>query len=455
MSPKKLLVLTGIVALLVAFIALFERKMPSTAERQRKGDLYWDIPPDRLERIQLVRGAETLDLQKTGTNWRLTKPDSYPADTFAVSSLATELAQLKRSGEEIEGRPADYGLDPPSIKATIVWTVASDPKSKQTRTIEFGKEVPGTDVAAARVAGASRVMFVPTSTLSAVKKGVDDFRSREIFGNLAGEVARLEILRGRGRLELNRKDGVWWLAQPIADLAESAEADRLVGQLTGLRARDFIHGAQDLATLGLNPPLFHVTVAGSKGETTTADFGSTRTDGNTVYGRHEGQVLTVEGEIVEELSKEAVAFRSTALVAFNRSDVSAVDGAFGRAAVSLAQKDGGWSSQGRPVLAAAVDDLLTAILDLKSKSFLDDAELKDLPSAAATITIRQKSGSPWTITLVRRSDRVVARVSSRPGGFALDADAPGKIQAAFEKASAPAVTPTAAKPMKPTVPSKR
>ena len=49
MSPRKLLVLTAVVAVLFAFIVLFERKMPSTAERQRKGELYWDLPEDRID----------------------------------------------------------------------------------------------------------------------------------------------------------------------------------------------------------------------------------------------------------------------------------------------------------------------------------------------------------------------------------------------------------------------
>jgi len=445
MSPKKLLVLTGVVAVLLAFIVFFERKMPSTAESQRKGDLYWDIPSDRLERITLSRGGETLEFQRVGTGWKMVKPDPYPADAFAVNALATELAQLKRSGDDTaEGRPGDYGLDPPAVKATIVWSEAGDPKTKKTRTIEFGKEISGTDVATARIEGAPRVLFVPSSTLAAVKKGTDDFRSREIFGNLAGEVTRLEILRGRGRLVLNRKEGTWWLAEPIADLAEAAEADRLVGQLTALRARDFIHGGEDLAALGLNPPLFRVTVTSAQGAKSTADFGSTRTDGNTVYARHEGQVQTVEGEIVEELSKEAIAFRSTALVAFNRGDVTAVEGTFGKKSVTLSQKDGGWTAQGRAVLAPAADDLLTAILDLKSKSFLDDAQVRDLPAGAATVTIRLKSGAPWTISLARQADRTVARVSSRPGGFALDADVTAKLEAAFDKAAAPPPAPTKA-----------
>ena len=68
---------------------------------------------------------------------------------------------------------------------------------------------------------------------------------------------------------------------------------------------------------------------------TSVDFGSTRTDGNTVYARQEGQVFTVDGEIVGELSKEAVAFRSAALVALNRSDVVGVEGVFPKTRVTL------------------------------------------------------------------------------------------------------------------------
>ena len=51
MSAKKLLALTAVVAALFAFIVLFERRMPTTEERTRTGDLYWDIPEEQVERV--------------------------------------------------------------------------------------------------------------------------------------------------------------------------------------------------------------------------------------------------------------------------------------------------------------------------------------------------------------------------------------------------------------------
>src|SRR6266487_4036960 len=56
MSSRKLLALTGVVIALFACIFFFERKMPTTSEREQKGDLYWDVPADRVESIRLEHG---------------------------------------------------------------------------------------------------------------------------------------------------------------------------------------------------------------------------------------------------------------------------------------------------------------------------------------------------------------------------------------------------------------
>lgn len=444
MTPKKLLVLSAVVAILFAFIVLFERKMPSTSDRQSKGELYWDLPEERVENLTLVRGTETVELHKNGSSWRLVKPDAYPADTFAVDGVVNELADLKRAGgaDTEEAKPADYGLAPPAAKATFVWTDPDDPE-KKTRTVEFGREVPGTDMSAARLEGSAHVLFVPTSVLNGVRKPVDDFRSKDVLGGLGTDVSRIEVLRGRGRLILAKKDGIWWMTEPVADLASPSEADRLVSQLTGIRAKDFVHAVEDLSAMGLNPPLYRVMITAGKEPPATVDFGATRADGNSIYARREGQVVTVDGEIVEELSREAEAYRSTSAVAFNRGDVTAVEASFPDSTFALTRKDGGWTSQGKAVLAAAADDLLSSILDLKSKSFLEEGETKALAPPVATITVRLKAGAPWTITMHPRTGALAARVSSRPGASLLDKDAVSTLEAAFKKAVAvPTPVPT-------------
>jgi hypothetical protein len=448
MSSRRLLVLTGVVVLLFAFIFLFERKMPTTGERQQKGELYWDLPENQVESIRLERGNETVELAKQGDNWRLVRPEAYPADSFAVSDLSSQLADLKKpEGESsAEGKPEDYGLAKPSAKATFVWKDPKTPARKESRTLEFGLDIPGMELTAARVAGTSRILFVHASVAAAVRKPADDFKSKEVFGGSSVDVSGVDVARGRGRLTLAKKGGIWWLEQPISDLADRDTADRLANDLSSLRVTEFVPRAQaaDLSALGLAPPVYRVTLTDAKGGGRTLDLGSTRSDGNSVYGAHEGQVFTVPNSIVDDLSKEVESFRDKRLVRFERSEVAGISTSSRGKGHVFGRQQAGWSVDGRAMLASAADDLMTAILDLESKSLVDDAPLTALAArpAEAEIEIRLSAGPPWKISLYPFRGDLAAVVSRRPGAFAVAGDAAGKLLDAVEKAAtAPAVTP--------------
>ena len=153
MSARKLLLLTTLVVLLFAFILLIERRLPSTAERQQKADLHWELPEDRIEGIALSRTGSVVELAKGKDGvWRLVKPEPYPADAAAASDVVSQLARLRRAGEtSAEGRPEDYGLKTPQATATIFWREDAKTRKPRSRTLEFGIEIPGTDATAARV----------------------------------------------------------------------------------------------------------------------------------------------------------------------------------------------------------------------------------------------------------------------------------------------------------------
>jgi len=450
MSARKLLILTGVVILLFAFIFFYERKMPTTAELAEKGEMYWDLPEDRVDRIVLEHGGETLELDKAGDVWRLARPDAYPADTSAASDLARQLADLKKpAGESPAGaRPEDYGLAKPGAKATFGWTEAAAPAKKLSRTLELGLDIPGTDLTAARQAGSSQILFVPSSLAAAVRKGADDFRSKDVFGGNSADVAGIEVVRGRGKLRLARKQGIWWIEEPIADLADRDVTDRLAGDLSSLRVTEFLSKsvAGDPSALGLAPPVFRVTLTDAKGAKNTLDIGSTRTDGNAVYASRQGQVFTIGNSIIEDLSKEATAFRDRRLVRFERGEVAGIDTADGSKRHSFARKQAGWSLDGRTLLASAADDLMTAILDVESKSILDDADAASLAGRPAdwTLDVRMSAGPGWSVKLVPFRGDFAVTVSRRPGAFTISRESADRLRSAIEKAAAPtAGTPAA------------
>jgi hypothetical protein len=392
-----------------------------------------------------------VELARSGAStWRLAKPESYPADGFAASDLVSQLARLKRAGGDAsEARPEDYGFKSPSAKATIVWKDNPKSEKKLSRTLEFGIEIPGTDATAARVAGSDAVLFVPTSLASAVKKGADEFKSKEVFSSAAADAARLDVDRGRGRLSLAKKDGIWWIRQPLSDLADNDPVDKLISALTALRVLDFLPPpGQGLASLGLAPPLFRAVLADPKGPGVSVDFGSTRSDGNSIYARRENQVFTVSSTIADDLSREAEVFREPRLVRFDRGSVAQLDGAFAHSSFSLQRKEGGWSLGGRALTAPSVDDLLSALLDVKSKSFEDESAAKALASRepSATVTVKLSAGEPWVLRFYSKGPETDATVSGRPGAFLIAGDPVSALQSAFQKAATP---PTAV----PTMPS--
>jgi hypothetical protein len=448
-SSRKLLVLTGVVVALFAFIFFFERRMPTTAERQQKGDVHWDLPEDRVERIRLERGGETVELAKSGGAWKLVRPEAYPADSFTAGDLASELADLKNPGGEpaAEGKAEDYGLVTPVATATIVWTDPKNPAKRLSRTIAFGIDIPGTDVTAARVAGAPGILFVPASVAASVRKSADEFKSKDVFGASPLDVARIDVSRGRGSLALAKKNGVWWLEQPLTDLADRDVVERLAADLSSLRVTEFVPRTQaaDLAALGLGPPVFRVTVTDAKGAKHVLDLGSTRSDGNSVYASRQGQVFTLGNALLEELSKEAVSFRDKRLIRFDRNEVTGFEVKIGSTRHFFVRNQAGWSVDGRALIASAADDLLTAIADAESLAFLDEAQAKALAvrQPESEIVVRLAAGPPWKIALYPLRADLAATVLGRPGGFAVRRETVSRLVAAIDKAAAApaAVTP--------------
>ena len=326
MSPKKLLALSAVVVVLFAFIVFFERKMPTTEERRARATSTGTSRRTASSGSSSSRGAETLEFQRAGdAGWRMLTPEKYPADSFAVGSLVTELAEMKRAaGEDPSGRRRRR-------------TTGSTSRSRRRRSSGTRRRTPRTKTRA-RSSSATRfpartssrpVSRAPRRSCScrrrpraSVKKSAGRLQSHEVFG------ARRPTWRGSRSCAAaasspsRRRTASGGWPSPCPDLADGRRSTASTGALAGLRVRrTSCAGPRISRPSGLSPPLFHVALTDAKGAMTAVDFGSTRSDGNSLYARRDGQVLTVDRDIVDELSKEAEAFRSRTLLGFRRGDV--------------------------------------------------------------------------------------------------------------------------------------
>ena len=381
------------------------------------------------------------------------KPEQYPADAFAVNgAVVSELAELKRAGgdDAADARPADYGLEKPVGEG--------DDRLDATRPIRqsarrgrssSASTIPGTDVVAARVEGDREgPLRAGVGCSPPLKKSADDFESREVFGGptAGGRRGSRSCAAGAGSCS-RAGTASWWLAEPIADLADAGEVDRLVGRLTALRVNEFVHAGEDLAALGLNPPLFRVSPDGGEGR---RDGGRLRRDAlgrqlRLRAARRPGPDRRARRSWTSSPRRPRPSGARALGVVQPRRRHGGSRPSSGRARFALEQKDGGWTADGRPVLAAAADDVLDAISATQEPGLSSTRpRRRHSPRADGDRSRSGRSpGRPGRSRCTRGRGTWWRRVSSRPGGFVVAGDAPDKIEAAFPKAvTAPTPAPT-------------
>ena len=448
MTPKRLAVLTGILLVLFAFVALFERKMPTTQERIDRGDVIWDVNEAKIGKIEINRDNATVAFERDGDAWRMTRPDAYPADGPTLSSLVSDLAHPARQGEaSASAAEPDYGLTAPRAVVTISTREAGSAKV-ESHTLSIGREIPGTDTVAARVKGENRTIFVRSSIAADLLKPVDGYKSRKIFAGSALDVSQLSIARGRGKLEFEKRKNRWWMTRPIADLASAAAVGRLVDDLLAVNVTDFLTIPRaELAGDGLAPPIYSVTMTIS-GKSVTADVGATRADGKSAYARVGAQTFAIDSTATDDLAKEADAYRETKVARFDNYAARKLVWEAAGARREFARDGADWKEAGRTVPAASVEDVLTAIGALEGKDFLPAGDWQNLAGAPelATFTVETSSGDAFAAS-VRPSGggNVAIKLADRPEALVLPA-------ADFDRAAA-AVRKIAAAPAPPAKPA--
>ena len=217
---------------------------------------------DKVDRIAIDAGGKTLEMAKTGSDWRLTKPLQAASDYSAVEGLLGRVlsAQMKSIVSE-NATPADlkkYGLDKPA--ATVSLGLGSASAALQLG----GKAADGSLYA--KDSSKPLVMTVDAALADELKKGPDDYRRKDLFAFRAYDTNRLEITRADQTLAFDKVKGAaptdedkWRLTG-----AKPPEVDRdvdkekmsvLLAKLESIRAASFVDST---AKTGLDSPVMTV-----------------------------------------------------------------------------------------------------------------------------------------------------------------------------------------------------
>jgi hypothetical protein len=228
-------------------------------EKESEKKLVMTLTPDSVTRVELIRGEDTIELSREGTDWRLTKPLSAPADQRAVEALIRTVAEAeeKRRIDAPESLQ-QFGLEPPTVVVGL-----TDRDGKTLPRLAIGGSAPIGFSVYLRRGDEPAVLMTNAAVRSALDKKVDDLRDKTII-TFSNDEVREVVLEKRGgeRVVVAQDESGWRITEPLEAKADTAEIQSLLGTLRALRAQGFVDESEEAAraTQGLDDPQLALTL---------------------------------------------------------------------------------------------------------------------------------------------------------------------------------------------------
>ena len=244
---------------------------------------------DKADSLVLAKGANTIELSRSASEWKVVRPVPSRSDYTAVEGFITRLSSANMS-KLVEQNPKDlaqYGLDKPSMTVTIG---AGSAKT----VLEVGKAKDGETYA--RDAARPMVFMVDTTLQGDLDKNFDEYRKKELFDfrpfYLAKLRAVLDAPGGPKTYEFEKQppatpnDQETWKVTRVggsSHTADQAAMDDLLNKLVAIRAESFVDAK---TKTGLDKPALIVSTSYDEGKFERVRFGQV---GENAYGLRDGE----------------------------------------------------------------------------------------------------------------------------------------------------------------------
>jgi hypothetical protein len=404
----------------MAYAYFVDRRTVSDADRgARAGAVFPSFEVDRVRRVELTQGKETMVLERgedREASWTLTSPRHEPADPAAVDTLLRALEQAKRV------RTISRGTDLGDLRVrgrmtvdTVVYVFA------------IGADVAYPPGGAYMSIQGEPPLVVGQALKVQLLRPADTYRSRSLVRYGKSEIGRLELTGARGSVTLERVGETFHLGGLSGLRASRAATDRVLNALADARAETFLDDTGADRALGrvletvivvprhATDLRVEMTVGGAcpegPGEVVNVRLGSTRTSACMARGALEPLDTTAD----DLLDKALLFARADEIEELELRSV-APDGL----ALDLARRGTGWhqrAPEDRNLGPEEVDSTNALVVKMAASQALSVQSAAEgprvLPEARATF-VRTGSGSTETLeisavdaagfALARRSD---------------------------------------------------
>jgi hypothetical protein len=347
---RLLTVLVTVLLVLVA-IALFGKKPDDDAGADP------DAPPEHklftfdaatAQTLALTNGATTISFEKAEGTWKMTAPKQIAVEERRVTEILDRIASLKVQDKGFDGPLADFGLDEAGRATVDIGT--GDGKHL---VLYVGRDAPVGYGSYAAEKPEGPALLASSRVGDLVKRGPDDFRSKEPWKIATGSAHRVRIEDAGTTVVLRKDDHGWWLGDD-GPRAASDKVDDWLSRAGMLRAESFEDGA-DPATLGLATPSAAITVDDDAG-THELKFGNRDEKG--IEAQSDAGLIRLGTDAVDLL--KPTAWTETKLLPVRHAQVDTVDVLLGDKTGRFLRADDAWQDAAGAA-STAPDAILTAI----------------------------------------------------------------------------------------------
>ncbi|MFA6135089.1 MAG: DUF4340 domain-containing protein [Phycisphaerae bacterium] len=419
MKPKTMIVLLVVLVACVIFVTLQSsyrgvKQINGPTNESPRQMVFSPVPAGVKELVVTAADGGKLAFVRDGNAWRIVEPIVARADATRVNDLANSLIDL-RTPQEAEALDVQTaGLNKP------LWTIKLTDASGKVYTLEVGQHVAmGKGDRTFVRADGGKPTVVDYDFKTRLTQPVNEFRDKSLWEFDGGHVANITI-QGHDAFQLVRQGDNWRVKAPNVDApADNERTCLLADKLRLLTVEDFVADhPKSLAGYGLDNPrlvfsfdLVEDKPAASSPATSAASSPTSQPatqpgrhyslaigedTGKNVYAKLAGQdtVFLLEGTAYLMLGQRLINMRDRQIVHLDEQRVHSVDIENASGTCKLVTQNDQWRMfqpyEGK-ANAAAVEDLIDAVMSLKAESFEDKAETLapyglDKPMATLTLT---------------------------------------------------------------------
>jgi hypothetical protein len=390
MNPRTTGILFLVALALGAFVWFYEIEGEEARQEAKAAEkrLFPGIESADVDEIALTtRDGTTVRLRRGDDGWSLVEPLAFPADAFATDGIASNLADLSSVAVLENPQPLEeYGL---ADGARVVRFHAGG----EEHVLRLGNKTPVGGNSYAQVDGRDDVVTIPTFKATSFDKTLTDLRERRIMALDTAAVQSVEVHWPDGAATLERvaapegeggeggdaaeePSQTWRLTAPIEGRADDEVVDRLVSDLSFLRATGFVDDPSPELLAGFEKPAFDVLLRGKPGEDGTVPswhlrVGPVYEGDKRLVQTDSPSLFTIAAERINDFPRTLVSYRFKRLAEFRIGDAAQVDFFFhprsGDPVAITARRSGdGWTASPEAVVPGKVARLVSELSDLEA-----------------------------------------------------------------------------------------